>query len=128
MVNIKRLYSTESSHPDSGKTELKGAMSMTFKNGKTLDEFCRRFFDNYDSDRFEAVAIRLYYGKEMIVTLYALDRTRQEGTTHNLNKIPVKKFKKELFNLSELIPFVDEFNFTLQAGNYPLEDMEVINK
>lgn len=108
--------------------ELSGKLTLTLKSGKTLDEFCERNFDNYNSDQFEAVAIRVFYGKEMVVTLYALDKVRQEGTNHNINKIPVKKFKKTTLGLTELLGFIDEFNFTLSSGNYPIGDMEVINK
>lgn len=110
------------------KNELTGKLSIKLKQGKSLDEFCEKHFDNYNSDQFEAVAIRLYYGKEMVVTLYALDKVRQEGTNYNINKIPVKKFKTSAFGLSELLMFIDEFNFTLNAGNFALEEMEVINK
>jgi hypothetical protein len=119
----------ESTQTDSHKDEqLKGFLSLKLKKDKTLDEFCKSYFDNYDSSRFEAVAVRVYYGKEMIITLYALDRSRQEGTNYSMNKFPVKKFKKEIFSLNELASFVEEFNFTLNTGNYSLEEMEVINK
>lgn len=118
----------DSNGHDSKNQELKGALTLKLKSDKTLDEFCRNNFENYDSKRFEAVAIRVYYGKETIVTLYALDKERQKTSTYDLNKIPVKKFKNGMINLSDLIGFVEEFNFTLSAGNYPLEDMEVINK
>jgi len=109
-------------------TELSGKLTITLKQGKTLDEFCERNFDNYNSDQYEAVAIRMYYGKEMVVTLYALDKVRQEGTTYNINKIPVKKFKKTTLGLTELFAFIEEFNFTLSTGNYDLDEMQVINK
>lgn len=109
-------------------TELKGSISIKLNAGKTLDEFCEKNFENYNSDQYEAVAIRLYYEKEIIVTLYALDKVRQEGSNYNIHKIPVKKFKTSSLGLAEMLAFVQEFNFTLSAGNYPLEDMEVINK
>ncbi|MCW3072530.1 MAG: hypothetical protein JWO44_2420 [Bacteroidetes bacterium] len=109
-------------------TELSGKLTITLKPGKTLDEFCERNFDNYNSDQYEAVAIRMYYGKEVVVTLYALDKVRQEGTNYNINKIPVKKFKKTTIGLAELFAFIEEFNFTLSAGNYAIDEMEVINK
>lgn len=108
--------------------ELSGILTLRLKSGKTLDEFCERNFDNYNSDQFEAIAIRVFYGKELVVTLYALDKVRQEGTNYNINKIPVKKFKKTTLGLADLLTFIEEFNFTLSSGNYPIEDMEVINK
>lgn len=108
--------------------ELRGSFLLKLCPGKTLDEFCERNFNNYDRDRFEAIAIRLFYGKEIIMTLYALDRTRQEGSNFDFNKLPVKKFKINFRSLPEILSFVDEFNFTLGVGNYSLEDMVVINK
>jgi hypothetical protein len=110
------------------KNELSGKLTISLNPGRTLDEFCERNFDNYNSDQFEAVAIRVFYGKETVVTLYALDKVRQEGMNYNINKIPVKKFKTSTFGLTELLTFISEFNFTLSTGNFPLEDMEVINK
>lgn len=128
MVNIKRLYAMETDSNEVSDIKLKGALSITLKSGKTLDEFCEKNFDNYNSDQYEAVALRVFYGKEIAVTLYALDKVRQEGSNYNINKIPVKKFKTTSFGVSELLAFVQEFNFTLSVGNYPIEEMEVINK
>jgi hypothetical protein len=128
MVNIKKLYGMGSSAGSAVQNELEGKLTLKLKAGKTLNEFCERNFDNYNSEQYEAVAVRVYYGKEMVITLYALDKVRKEGDNYSVNKIPVKKFKKVTFGLSELLTFVEEFNFTLKAGNYPIEDMEVINK
>lgn len=118
----------ENNELNSNKHELKGTLALKLKSDKTLDEFCQKNFENYNNDRFEAVAIRVYYGKETIMTLYALDKIRQKTGTYDLNKIPVKKFKKDVAHLSDLIEFVEEFNFTLKAGHYDIEDIEVINK
>jgi hypothetical protein len=128
MVNIKRLYAMETDSNEVSDIKLKGELSITLNSGKTLDEFCEQNFDNYNSDQYEAVALRVFYGKEMAVTLYALDKVRQEGSNYNINKIPVKKFKTTSLGVSELLAFVQEFNFTLSVGNYPIEEMEVINK
>lgn len=128
MVNIRKLYGMETSSNSQTQSELSGKLTLTLSPGKTLDEFCERHFDNYNSDQFEAVAIRVFYGKEVVVTLYALDKVRQEGTNYNVNKIPVKKFKSTTFGLTELLSFISEFNFTLSTGNFSLKDMEVINK
>ncbi len=107
---------------------LKGQISLKFRPKKNLDEFCETYFDNYDRERFEAIAIRLYYGKELIVTLYALDKTRHKGPDFYFDKLPVKKFKTSAISLAEVMPFIEEFNFTLTSGKYPLDSIEVINK
>lgn len=107
---------------------LKGRISLQFQQERNLDEFCERNFEHYDKERFEAVAVRLFYGKEIIVTLYALDKARQQGGGYYLGKLPVKKFKTTTISLDQVLPFIEEFNFTLTSGRYPLDEIEVINK
>lgn len=107
---------------------LKGRISLKLHPNKTLEEFCEKKFENYNRDQFEAVAIKFHYGEEILVTLYALDKVRQEGSTFNPDKLPVKKFKSGSFELYDILLFVKEFNVTLATGNYELEDMEVVNK
>jgi hypothetical protein len=107
---------------------ISGGMTVKLRNNASLDDFCKKYIPTYDADRLEAVAIRLFSGKEVIVTIYALDKFRQEGNTYNPDKIPVKKFKILNITVKELFHFFEEFNFTLGTGNYSITDMEVINK
>jgi len=107
---------------------LKGRISLKFKPEKNLDEFCESNFEHYDKERFEAIAVRLFYGDEIIVTLYALDKARQQGEVYYCGKLPVKKFKTTTISLAQVLPFIEEFNFTLTSGRYPLDEIEVINK
>ncbi len=107
---------------------ISGGISVKLKNGKTLDDICMDHVPEYDRDRFEAVAIRVYAGKEIIVTIYALDKVRQEGTNFLPDKFPVKKFKLEKIQFDQLYKYLEEFNFTLSSGNYSLEEMQVLNK
>ena len=83
---------------------------------------------DYNRDRFEAIAIRVFVGDESIVTVYALDKVRQENTTLHPDKIPVKKFKLENIPLHELLTYCQGFNCTLSTQNFPLDAMEVINQ
>jgi len=110
------------------KDDLGGAMSVKFKTGSAFNEYCQKNIENYNPDRFEMLAIRFYYGKETIITLYAIDKSRLEGENYDHSKIPVKKFKLKTDFINEFLPFIEECNFTLTTGNYPLNDMEVINK
>lgn len=105
--------------------QLKGLFSLKFRGDMSFNRFCEENFDNFDPERFEAIALRLFAGKDTQTTLYALDRYRQE---YNSSKIPVKKFKSEKIGLKEILPYLDEYNFTVTAGNYSLDQMEVINK
>ena len=106
--------------------ELKGNLSLTFEDNKSLEEFCRVHFATYDTSRYEAIAVRFFYGKEMVITLYALDRGRK-GRGES-GKLPVKKFKTNSLPLSSILPFIKELNFTLTTGMYSENDIEVINK
>ena len=107
---------------------ISGGIHVTLAEGQTLDDLCAQYIDDYNPERFEAIAIRLFAGKETIVTVYALDKTRQENSTVDTAKLPIKKFKLEHVSVRELLQFFDDFNFTLSSGNYNLEDMEVTNK
>jgi hypothetical protein len=110
------------------KDDLGGAMSVKFKPGSPLNEFCAQHIPNYNPARFEILAMRVYYGKEIAVTLYAVDKEHLGKGTYDGLKIPVKKFRLNNLFLKDLLPFIDECNFTLTTGLYPLADMEVINK
>lgn len=106
--------------------ELKGNISLTFEQNKSFEEFCENNFANYDRNRYEAIAIRLFYGKELVITLYAVDKDRKDR--HSSEKLPVKKFKTTTLSLTALLPFVKELNFTLTTSPYTSNDIEVINK
>ena len=108
--------------------DLTGEMSVKFANDQTLDDFCARYIPEYNRDRFDALAIRLYVGEETVITVFAVDKTRQENSTINTGDLPVKKFKITTVPLSELFTYCSGFNCTLSSGAYDLKDMEVVNK
>ena len=108
--------------------DVSGFIAAKFSNGQTLDDFCVEHIAGYNRNRFEAIALRLFVGKETIITIYALDKIRQEGTTYDHSKIPVKKFKIDTLSADALFSYCDSLNVTLDTGNYAIEDMEVMNK
>lgn len=103
---------------------ISGAISVKLRDSKTLEDLCLDVIPGYDPQRFEAVALRLFCGKETIMTIYALDKSHKDPD----QKLPVKKFKLEHLTLEKLAQYCSEFNLTVTTGNYPLQDMEVINK
>ncbi len=107
---------------------ISGGISIKLRNNTTVDDFCISYIPDYNADRFEAIAIRIFSGKEFIVTIYALDKYRQEGNTYKPNKIPVKKFKILTLSTAQVFQLFEEFNFTVSTGNYTITDMEIINK
>ena len=106
--------------------ELYGSMAVQ-SSGALLTELCAKHFPTFDPERFAVVAIRLFAGKETVLTVYAEDR--QSGRSDlSENKFPVKKFKKELAGAGELFEFFTAFNFTVTDKRYNLEEIEVINR
>lgn len=104
---------------------LSGGFSA--KLSRSLDLFCSRYVPGYDPRFFKAIVVRLFVGKENIITVYALDKLRQEGNGKS-GIIHVKKFKITNVNPERLFKYFEEYNFTLSNGKYPVESMLVINK
>jgi hypothetical protein len=112
--------------PDQTPTnELSGKITLEFQPGKTLDSFCQKNIPNYDSARFEAIAVRSFAGKEFIVTVFALDKLSSKNEDGSL---PVKKFKIEKLDPYQLEEFLLSVNFTASSPKYDLEKIAVINK
>jgi hypothetical protein len=110
------------------KDDLGGAISVRFTEGSSFADYCATHIPNYDPGRFEIMAIRFFYGKEIDITLYAVDTERQARSGKDDDIIPVKKFKLTSAFLKDILLFIDECNFTLTTGEYPLANMRVINK
>jgi hypothetical protein len=108
--------------------DLTGEVSVSLHNEESLDDIFSKYIHDYNKDRFEAIAVRIFAGKENVITLYAADKIRQADNGRNTDKIPVKKFKIEGMSWNELLPFLSSFNCTLHTNNYPLEAMEVVNR
>ena len=72
--------------------DISGNIAVKFANGQNLDDFCVQHIADYNRDRFEAIAIRVFAGNETVITIFAMDKLRQEGSTFTPGKIPVKKF------------------------------------
>jgi hypothetical protein len=108
--------------------EIKGAISLKLANNYTLDDLCAAHIDDYNRDRFEAFAIRVFLGNETVITIYAVDKIRQEDSIIKKDRLPVKKFKLVDVPLESLFSYCSAFNFTATTGNYELDDMEVTNR
>jgi hypothetical protein len=107
-------------------TEMHGKITVEFDR-QALKDLCSKYVAGYDVARFEVVAIRIFCAKEIVLTIYAEDKLNT-GSGLGENKFPVKKFKKEIRSHAEFFEFVRAFNFTISAGDYNMEDMEVINR
>ena len=109
------------------KDDLGGVISLEFIPGVSLNDFCARHIENYDPARFEVLALRFQYSKDMTIIVYAIDNNYNETEGDPL-KGPVCKFKIDSFSIQDILSFVTEFSFTLTSGLHPLKDLELINK
>ncbi len=110
------------SHP------LNGKAALDLFRKEDLNSLAVKLINNYDPDRFEATAIRLFVQKnEPVITIYAVDTLRQEQNNYPKDKLPVKKFKIPM-SFEEFLKHVKKFDFTITNGAYDIEDMLVINK
>lgn len=110
------------------ETELKGGITVNMANDQTLEDFCAEYIPGYNRDRFDALAIRVFAGNETVITIFAVDKIRQEDSILKEGRLPVKKFKLTDIPLSAVLSYCSSFNCTLSTGNYDIEDMEVMNK
>jgi hypothetical protein len=110
-------------------SDLTGSAAIKFANGITLDDFCAAHFANYNTERYKAIAVRLFEGNETVVTVYAIDKMHQyDNDNYDAGKVPVKKFKLNFLSVTDLFRYCDSFNCTLTLEDYPIEEMDVINK
>ncbi|MEP7263947.1 MAG: hypothetical protein ABI772_05605 [Bacteroidota bacterium] len=110
------------------KDDLSGFINLNFISKNSLSECCAKNIPGYNPERFEPIAIRFYLGKETTVTVFAKDNENHNTNQADAGKIPVKKFKLTADFLTRLLPYIDHCNFTLTTGEYPIDEMEVINK
>lgn len=104
---------------------LEGAIAVRFAPGRSMNEYCAKHVAGYDAERLEVVAVRFYYGNEIGITVFAADKSRQPGAD---NTVPVEKFRLPTEFLKDILLYVDECNFTLTTGAYPMENMKVVDK
>jgi hypothetical protein len=102
------------------RKDLEGPMAIRFKTNRSLNMYCAEHITGYDPDRYEAVALQLYYEHEPVITVYAIDKTGQHETEFDPEKMPVKKFKRSFDFLKDLLPLIKECNFTVITGYGPL--------
>ena len=106
--------------------EMYGQITMLLDD-QGAEKLCRKYIPGYDPQWFSLVAIRLFSGKEILLTIYAEDRSAGKSNLHE-GKFPVKKIKTMLNSAAELLELVSSFNFTVANPLYNIDEMEVVNK
>ena len=77
--------------------ELTGKAAMDLFRKDDFNTLALKLVEGYNPDRFDAAAIRVFVQKGApVVTLYAVDKFKQDQDDYPKNKLPVKKFKLKL--------------------------------
>lgn len=83
---------------------------------------------DYDPDRYDPVAIKVYVAENHpTVTLFVVDKNKQEENNYPKDKLPVRKLRLQL-SWSELFSFVRRFDLVVSTGVFDVKDMLVINE
>lgn len=106
-------------------TYLNGIVSINLNDKQNFNDLGAEL-TGYNTERFEAVALRVFIENTPLVTVYAIDKFKQVKPDFK-GKLPVHKFKKEM-SFDELFYKLKNVNFTVTTGEYDIEDMEVVNK
>jgi hypothetical protein len=105
--------------------DLVGLTSLDFYDKDNFNTFAAKIA-NYDPMQFDPVALKVFFFEgNLIVTLYALDKTQEKSNTPDA-KLPVQKFKLDI-PLHEFIKHVKHFDMVVSDGAYDLKDMLVVN-
>jgi hypothetical protein len=105
---------------------MNGKITVKFFDG-SLERFCKKHIGEFDANRFEIVAMRIFAAQGFTVTIYAIDR-ENKSTRLPPHKQPTRKFKIENVNAADIPQIVESFNFTLAAENFDLNEIEVMNR
>ena len=107
--------------------DLTGMASIDLYRKDDFNSFAARFA-NYNPNRFDPVALRVFVQKgKPLITLFALDTYKQEQSRYPVDKLPVKKFKLAL-GWDDFFKYIKRFDFTVSNEAFDLKNMLVTNK
>jgi hypothetical protein len=106
---------------------LTGKASLDFVNREDFNTFALRI-TGYNPDRFDPVALKVFASlNNWIITLYALDKNRQQQEGAPVEKLPVKKFKMEM-DSPTFLSCIRSFDLVVTNRAFDIDDIEVINR
>ena len=107
---------------------LTGKSAMDLFKKEDLNSIAQKLIPNYNPDRFDASALRFFVQKGIpVITLFAVDKHKQEGNDYPADKLPVRKFKIRV-PFEDFIRCFKRFDVTLTNDAYDIKDMLVMNK
>jgi hypothetical protein len=105
-----------------------GRAAMDFFRKDDLNSLASKLIDGYNPDRFDATALRFFIQKDSpVITLYAVDKGKQDQNSYPHDKLPVKKFKLRI-SFEDFLKHIRRFDLTVTNDAYDIGDMLVINK
>ncbi len=102
-------------NPNNEKSSDNNSIKIT--TDQTMDEFCERYIQGYNRDRFDALAFRVYIGQGTLLTVFVVDKGKQEGKNLDREKMSVKRFKINSIPASELLNYCASFNYMVLTGS-----------
>jgi hypothetical protein len=106
--------------------DLTGYAALDLNNKDDFNSFAARIA-GYEPARFSPVAIKVFAeNQEVIVTLYALDRSA-ELKAGDEKTLPVKKFKLRM-DWGLFLSQIKRFDLIVSDGVHQIADMVVTNK
>jgi hypothetical protein len=107
---------------------LTGNAAMDLHRKEDFNALAVKLIHGYNPDRFDAVALRFFIQKDSpVVTLYAVDKYKQEQDNYPSDKLPVKKYKLKL-SFEEFLRHIKRFDVTVSNDAYDIGDILVMNK
>jgi hypothetical protein len=107
---------------------LTGSAAMDLYGKGDFNSLALRLINGYNPDNLDAVALRFFIQKNSpVITLYAVDKMKQDQNNYPKDKLPVKKFKLKM-SMDDFLKHIKKFDFTVSVGAYDLEDMLVVKK
>jgi hypothetical protein len=118
----------KSRQPFESGHSLLGFAALDFYKEEDLNSLAVRLIDGYNPDRFDAMALRVFFQeKEPVITLYAVDKFHLDKDNYPADKLPVKKFRIPI-SFDQFLRSIKRLDFTLGNDHYDIADMLVINK
>lgn len=105
--------------------DMAGAVSLNFRDSIDFATFAREVA-GVDTDKYEPVSLRVFLHKDILVTVYAVDKEKVEAHRARTGRVLVKKFKVEVAP-ADLLSYFKQVDCTVVNGEYDVEDFEVIN-
>jgi len=111
-------------HIETRYDDLAGAVSINFTENEDFNTFAYRVA-RVDLDKYQPVFLKVYIDKSAIVTIYALDKVNYLAHKEQTGKLLVRKYKVSV-SVEELFTHFRQIQFSLVAGNYDVNELDVI--